>query len=112
MATRVLAPRTVAIIGLVVAINIIVLSLGLKSGLRFRAAPLFGFTEPPADDSRPRLPRLPGLPADASGPPEQWRRDTSGEYRLDMAWDLNAPPTLRRFDFVITEGKAWPDGRF
>lgn len=108
MVTRGLAPRTTAIIGLVVAINIIVLSLGLKSGLKFRAAPLFGFVGPP-NHTRPAPPRLPGLPAEPSTP-EEWRLDTDREYLLDMAWDLNAAPTIRRYDFVITQGKAWPDG--
>ncbi|KLU86700.1 hypothetical protein MAPG_05712 [Magnaporthiopsis poae ATCC 64411] len=108
MVTRGLAPRTTAIIGLVVAINIIVLSLGLKSGLKFRAAPLFGFVGPP-NHTRPAPPRLPGLPLQP-GTPEEWRLNTDREYLLDMAWDLNAAPTTRRYDFVITQGKAWPDG--
>ena len=42
---------------------------------------------------------------------EDWRLDTN-QYVLDMKWDLNAPPTTRHFDFVITKGKGWPDGKF
>ena len=40
---------------------------------------------------------------------ENWRLDTS-QYVLDMDWDLEAPPTTRYFNLVITEGKGWPDG--
>jgi hypothetical protein len=41
-----------------------------------------------------------------------WRRDIS-EYNLDMKdWDINAKPTIRNYNFVLSEVTAAPDGKY
>lgn len=50
------------------------------------------------------------LPSRGDGKLEDWRLDTS-QYILDPKWDVQAPPTTRHYDIVITEGVGWPDGR-
>lgn len=39
-----------------------------------------------------------------------WRRSTE-EYALDMTtWDINAPPTVRSYNFTVSEITIAPDG--
>lgn len=33
------------------------------------------------------------------------------DYNLDMNWNLNAPPTTRTYNLVVSEIQAAPDGR-
>lgn len=41
-----------------------------------------------------------------------WRRDMS-EYDLDMdSWDIDAKPTTRNYNFVLSEVTAAPDGAY
>jgi hypothetical protein len=43
---------------------------------------------------------------------ESWRLNAS-DYLLDMtAWDLNAPPQDRIYNFTISEIEAFPDGKY
>ncbi|SPQ18182.1 018d7d51-946b-47ca-b38e-41bb42f0dc64 [Thermothielavioides terrestris] len=81
------------------------LGLGLGLGLTHRGGSSASSLLPPASSSSP----LPGSGAAPNASLEDWRLDPS-HYVLDMAWDINAPPTTRHYDFVITEGRGWPDG--
>ena len=40
-----------------------------------------------------------------------WRRSTE-DYALDMTkWDINAPPTVRTYNFTVSEITIAPDGK-
>jgi hypothetical protein len=43
---------------------------------------------------------------------QPWRRSTE-DYNLDIAsWDLNAPPTMRSYNFTVEEVTLAPDGKY
>ncbi|KAL1858719.1 hypothetical protein Plec18170_002925 [Paecilomyces lecythidis] len=70
------------------------LGLGLNHG-RIAVPPVETNSSAGADDSQTLPP---------------WRRDIS-EYDLDMdSWDINAAPTTRNYNFVLSEVTAAPDG--
>ncbi len=101
------------IAGGAVAFVVIALALGLGLGLGLghhsSSSPV---SSPSSTSSGPAavtaLP-LPGSGADHNAKLEEWRLDPKN-YILDMSWDLNAAPTTRHYDLVISEGKGWPDG--
>jgi FtsP/CotA-like multicopper oxidase with cupredoxin domain len=41
---------------------------------------------------------------------KNWQLDTSREYHLGKAWNNNAPPTVREYNFTISELLAAPNG--
>ena len=106
-------PSTLLIVGGVVAVCVVALALGLGLGLGLRnrdssaagPSPSATSTAPPVASGSP----LPGSGGTGSSALEDWRLDTK-EYVLDVKWDLNAAPTTRKYDLVITEGQGWPDG--
>ncbi|KAL5872427.1 hypothetical protein ACKVWC_008059 [Pyricularia oryzae] len=111
-----LSQRTVAAIGFLVAVNIVVLTFALNSGFISRPASVFSFgsNHPQASsnlesESKSHGTHPPGLVGQQPAKLEEWRLDTD-QYILDRSWDLTAPPTTRTYDLVITRGKAWPDG--
>ena len=98
-------PSVLIIAGGVVLFVFIVLALGLGLGLGLKhRAPSSSATSPAATGTP-----LPGT-GNGTAAHEDWRLDTS-QYVLDMNWDLHAAPTTRHYDFVITEGVGWPDGK-
>ncbi len=90
------------IVGAVVTFVVVALALGLGLGLGLRNKNNVDSSPAPAPTGSP-------LPGSGTAQLEDWRLDTK-QYQLDMNWDLNAPPTTRHYDLVITEGQGWPDG--
>lgn len=41
---------------------------------------------------------------------KNWQLDTSREYHLNKEWDANAPPTVREYNFTVSEVMAAPNG--
>ncbi len=83
------------------------LGLGLGLGLGHRSDLSSSPSPSPALATGALLPGAGGTDNDAGL--EEWRLDPSS-YVLNMSWDLAAAPTTRYYDFVITEGRGWPDG--
>ncbi len=93
----------------VAGLVILALALGLGLGLGLRHPKGSGDSQQSAAAPSPSGTPLPGAGGSGSTALEDWRLDTS-QYVLDTSWDLNAKPTTRNFDLVITEGQGWPDG--
>ncbi len=83
------------------------LTLGLGLGLGLRKGTSGAATQGSSSPT-PSTP-LPGTAGSGTARLEAWRQDPS-EYVLDTKWDINAPPTTRHYDLVISEGQGWPDG--
>jgi hypothetical protein len=83
------------------------LGLGLGLGLGHRSDLSSSPSPSPALATGALLPGAGGT--DNNSGVEEWRLDPSN-YVLNMSWDLGAAPTTRHYDFVITEGRGWPDG--
>ena len=100
-------PSLLLIAGGVVAFVVVSLALGLGLGLGLghRASSSLTPSPSPSATGAP----LPGAGADGNAKLEAWRLDPSS-YVLNTSWDLGAAPTTRHYDFVITEGRGWPDG--
>jgi FtsP/CotA-like multicopper oxidase with cupredoxin domain len=95
---------------------VLALSLGLGLGLGLKHNESSSSSSSPSSSSTPSSPTttpslLPGTTGNGTAASlESWRLDTNREYVLNMTWDVAAPPQLRRYDLVITEGVGWPDG--
>ena len=101
--------RSLLLFGGVVTFVIIALALGLGLGLglKHRTHGEAAATNP---TSRPAPSPSPTAQSDASENVQSRRRSTL-EYDLDMNWDVNASPTVRLFNFTISEIQAAPDGK-
>ncbi|KAH8902464.1 multicopper like protein [Coniochaeta sp. PMI_546] len=107
---------TLIVVGAAVAVIVIALALGLGLGLglRNRHETTLSPSSPPSTTSAVSAPTGSPLPGNggssaASTSLEDWRLDPKS-YVLDDRWDLNAAPTTRHFELVISEGQGWPDG--
>ena len=100
--------RPLLLFGGVITFVIIALALGLGLGLGLKH-----HTHGEAATTNPTSPAPspgPTAPSDASENLQSWRRSTL-EYDLNMNWDVNASPTVRLFNFTISEIQAAPDGK-
>ena len=100
-------PSVLIIAGGVVVFVLVALALGLGLGLGLKHRGLSSGSSPSPAATGPPLPGS----GNGTAAREDWRLDTR-QYVLDMNWDVNAAPTTRHYDFVITEGVGWPDGEF
>ncbi|KAB5517485.1 multicopper like protein [Coniochaeta sp. 2T2.1] len=107
--------RTVLLI-IGAAVSVVVLALALGLGLRLglrkhQKSSASSPSSPPSVSAVPTGIPLPGNGGSAatSGLLEDWRLDPKS-YILDTTWDLNAKPTTRHYNLVISEGQGWPDG--
>ena len=82
------------------------LGLGLGLGLKHHSHGETAATNPTSPAPSPS----PTAPSDASENVQSWRRSTL-EYDLNINWDVNASPTVRLFNFTISEIQAAPDGK-
>lgn len=101
--------RSLLLFGGVITFVIIALALGLGLGLGLKHH-IHGEAAATNPTSRPAPSPSPTAPSDASENVQSWRRSTL-EYDLDMNWDANASPTIRLFNFTISEIQAAPDGK-
>ncbi|KAB5523108.1 multicopper like protein [Coniochaeta sp. 2T2.1] len=101
------------IVGGAVSVIFVALALGLGLGLALRKHhnSFPWSSSPPSPTAVPTGTPLPGNGGSAatSGLLEDWRLDPKS-YILDRDWDLNAKPTTRHYNLVISEGRGWPDG--
>jgi hypothetical protein len=87
---------------------IFALALGLGFGLSLGLKQNGGKSTPTRPSASPA-----SAPAVSNAPlgNQVWRKNTS-EYTLNMTgWDLNAPPTTRSWNFILSEIEAYPDGK-
>lgn len=105
------------VVGIAVSVIVIALALGLGLGLGLRkhhdTSSSTSTSSAPSSSAAP-VPAGTPLPGNGgssatSGLLEEWRLDPKS-YILDTSWDLNATPTTRHYDLVISEGLGWPDG--
>jgi hypothetical protein len=101
-------PAILLVISAVVVFCVLALALGLGLGLGLHhdsssSSSNATSTSSPPGSSSP-LPNVGNITA-----AEDWRLNTS-QYSLNRNWDLNAAPTTRLFNLVISEGVGWPDG--
>lgn len=105
--------RTAAVVGILVALNIILLSFTLGYSQIFQPFSFGSPQTPPGDRTGEKVDGdnlfSPGLASQQPAKLEDWRLDTN-QYILDRNWDLSAAPVARTYNLVISRGKAWPDG--
>lgn len=109
--------RALLVVGAAVSAIVIALALGLGLGLGLRNHHGSSVSSPTAPSSNTTTGSAPtGTPLPGSGGSsatsstlEHWRLDPKS-YILDTSWDLDAAPTTRHYELVISEGQGWPDG--
>src|SRR4051794_427645 len=88
------------VVGLGILVLILGIGLGLGLGLRRLYAsaksPIPSFPPASTPVPSPVATPLPGAGATGSKNREEWRLDT-GQYVMDMKWDLHAKPTTRYY---------------
>ena len=93
--------------GGVITFVIIALALGLGLGLGLKH---HTHGQAAATDSTTPAPSPGPTASGASENVQSWRRSTL-EYDLNMNWNINASPTVRPFNFTLSEIQAAPDGK-